>query len=122
MELVNETALETGWTLGFEKDGRELLLIVAKGTFDFPVDGGVPSWPRTSCRSSRPMSSMANPGSAPPAQKPITPIASFFVMSWSTLRPTPPGAVRCRVLTRGSASANCPRPSRCLEIGVGTRG
>lgn len=36
MELVNETSLKSGWTLGFEKDGRELLIVAVKATFAIP--------------------------------------------------------------------------------------
>lgn len=36
MEFVNQTKLEAGWTLGFEPDGRELLVVVVKGTFVIP--------------------------------------------------------------------------------------
>jgi hypothetical protein len=39
MQLVNETELNVGWALGFQKDGRELLIIAAKATFDIPEEG-----------------------------------------------------------------------------------
>ncbi|MGE3788565.1 MAG: DUF2169 domain-containing protein [Nitrospirales bacterium] len=31
--------MEAGWTLGFEPDGRELLVVVVKGTFGIPENG-----------------------------------------------------------------------------------
>jgi hypothetical protein len=37
MELVNKTKMQAGWTLGFQTDGRELLVIAAKGTFVMPI-------------------------------------------------------------------------------------
>lgn len=35
MELVNETKFAAGWTSGFARDGRELLIVAVKGTFTF---------------------------------------------------------------------------------------
>ena len=40
MEIVNQTPVKAGWTLGFQKDGRELLIVAAKATFELPLDGG----------------------------------------------------------------------------------
>lgn len=39
MEFVNETKMEAAWTVGFESDGRELLVVVVKGTFTIPQQG-----------------------------------------------------------------------------------
>ena len=36
MELINATKLQAGFTLGVQPDGRELLVVVAKGTFTIP--------------------------------------------------------------------------------------
>lgn len=38
MELVNKTTMQAGWTLGFEPDGRELLVVAVKGTFLMPIN------------------------------------------------------------------------------------
>ncbi len=38
MELVNESKAVAEWTMGFQKDGREFLCLVAKMTFDLPPD------------------------------------------------------------------------------------
>jgi hypothetical protein len=43
MEFVNETRLEAGWTLGFQPDGRELLIVAVKATFSIPANGEEPS-------------------------------------------------------------------------------
>lgn len=40
MDFVNETKLAAGWTMGFDPDGRELIVVVAKATFRFPPSGG----------------------------------------------------------------------------------
>ncbi len=39
MEFVNETGLPAGWTMGFDKDGRELIVVVIKASFDMPEPG-----------------------------------------------------------------------------------
>jgi hypothetical protein len=36
MEIVNQSGLVSGWTMGFQPDGRELLVVVVKGTFTIP--------------------------------------------------------------------------------------
>lgn len=42
MNFENHTKFPAGWTLGFEPDGRELLVVVVKATFDIPKKGGLP--------------------------------------------------------------------------------
>lgn len=39
MELINATRLVAGYTMGMEPSGREMLVIVIKGTFRFPQPG-----------------------------------------------------------------------------------
>ncbi|HEY5909317.1 MAG TPA: DUF2169 domain-containing protein [Verrucomicrobiae bacterium] len=39
---MNQTPAKAGWTLGFQKDGRELLIVAIKATFDLPPDAGDP--------------------------------------------------------------------------------
>ena len=36
MELVNSTRMVAGFTMGIEPSGRELLVVVVKGTFQIP--------------------------------------------------------------------------------------
>jgi hypothetical protein len=38
MELLNATGMKAGYTMGLRPDGRELLVIVVKGTFTIPSD------------------------------------------------------------------------------------
>jgi hypothetical protein len=40
MELINATRLSAGYTMGMEPSGRELLVVVVKGTFRFPQELG----------------------------------------------------------------------------------
>ncbi len=42
MDFVNETKVEAGWTLGFERDGRELLVIAIKATYAIPEGDAEP--------------------------------------------------------------------------------
>jgi hypothetical protein len=42
MELVNSTRMVAGYTMGREPSGRELLVIVVKGTFRIPAQSGEP--------------------------------------------------------------------------------
>jgi len=43
MELVKQVTGDAGWCLGFQPDGRELLVVAAKVTFDLPLDGAEPT-------------------------------------------------------------------------------
>ncbi len=40
MELINATRMVAGYTMGMESSGRELLVVVVKGTFRMPVEQG----------------------------------------------------------------------------------
>jgi hypothetical protein len=39
MELINATRMVAGFTMGLEPSGRELLVVVVKGTFNIPING-----------------------------------------------------------------------------------
>lgn len=43
MEFVNQTKVEAGWTLGFEPDGRELLVVAIKATYQLRTGGNEPA-------------------------------------------------------------------------------
>ena len=40
MELINATRMVAGYNMGVEVSGRELLVVVIKGTFVLPKPGG----------------------------------------------------------------------------------
>jgi hypothetical protein len=42
MDFVNETKFAAGWTMGFDRDGRELVVVVAKATYAIPRDNAEP--------------------------------------------------------------------------------
>ena len=39
MDFVNQSGVEAGWTWGLERDGRELIIVVIKATYDLPETG-----------------------------------------------------------------------------------
>jgi len=39
MHFVNSTGLPAQWTMGFEPDGREMLIVVVKATYSIPANG-----------------------------------------------------------------------------------
>ncbi len=39
MQLVHATGMQAGYTMGMQPDGRELLVVVVKGTFAIPQNG-----------------------------------------------------------------------------------
>jgi hypothetical protein len=43
MELLNATGMPAGYTMGMQPDGRELLVVVIKGTFAIPQNGKEPT-------------------------------------------------------------------------------
>jgi len=42
VELINSTRMLAGYTMGMEPSGRELLVVVIKGTFKIPTEPGAP--------------------------------------------------------------------------------
>lgn len=42
MDLLNSTGMQAAYTQGTDKDGRDSLVVVVKGTFRIPLDGGEP--------------------------------------------------------------------------------
>jgi len=43
MILTNRCNLPAAWTMGFRRDGRELLIVIVKATFTLPAPGEVPT-------------------------------------------------------------------------------
>lgn len=42
MRFSNESGLPASWTMGFQRDGREMLIVIAKATYSIPTGGGDP--------------------------------------------------------------------------------
>jgi hypothetical protein len=43
MRLTNVSGVPAAWTMGFRRDGRELLVVMAKATYVLPRDGEEPA-------------------------------------------------------------------------------
>jgi hypothetical protein len=106
MELVNSTRMVAGQTIGLEPSGRELLVIVVKGTFRIP-------------RGSEPLR-LAD------AQLPLV-MADTFTGEPGFSAPVyeidfAPRKQRCDVLLNGTAYAPGGRPTTRVEVGVRVNG
>lgn len=103
MELINSTRMVAGYTMGMEPSGRELLVVVIKGTFRIPDEQGAPlrlheeQLPLV-------MSDVffGEPGLSAPKYE-----VDFA-----------PRKQRCDVLLNASAYAPGGRPTRRVEVGV----
>jgi hypothetical protein len=42
VDFVNQTNVAAGWTMGFERDGREMIVVAIKATYTIPASGEVP--------------------------------------------------------------------------------
>ena len=42
MQFTNETKVEAAWTMGFNPEGREMVIVAIKATFTIPPDGDEP--------------------------------------------------------------------------------
>jgi len=102
MELVNATRLQAGFNLGIEPSGRELLVVVIKGTFTLPRPGErVDLYPE---------------------QLPLV-LADTFTGEPGVSAPVrevdfAPGKRFCDVLLLGSAHAPHARPSSRVPVGL----
>jgi hypothetical protein len=106
MELINSTRLVAGYTMGLEPSGRELLVIVVKGTFSIPSDGE----PVRLAAEQLPLV-MADTFTGEPGLS-----APVFEADFA------PRKHRCDVLVIGSAHAPSGRPATRVEVGVRVNG
>jgi len=104
MNIQNATPYQAGWTMGFERDGREMLIVMVKATFQIP----------------------GNPGEEPPLAPEQVDLTEADISSgepgFSAIVYESDYAHRkpfCDVLLNGSAYAPGGREVR--EIGVGLR-
>jgi hypothetical protein len=103
MELINATRMAAAFTTAMEPSGRELLVVVIKGTFDLPATGGAVA--------------LAD------AQVPLVTADSF---TGAPGRSAPwhecdfaPRKPRCDILALGSAHAPKGRPTTRVVVGLG---
>jgi len=106
MELVNSTRMVAGYTMGLEPSGRELLVVVVKGTFQIPKNGE----PLRLADEQLPLvmadTFTGEPGFSAPAHE-----IDFA-----------PRKHRCDVLLNGSAYAPGGRPTARVEVGLRVNG
>jgi hypothetical protein len=103
MELINSTRMLAGYTMGMEPSGRELLVVVIKGTFRIPEELGAPIKLHDE-QVPLVMSDVffGEPGLSAPKYE-----VDFA-----------PRKQRCDVLLNASAHAPGGRPTRRVEVGV----
>lgn len=102
MDFVNETKLQTGWTLGFEPDGRELLVVAVKGTFLIPEDGEESILAETQVPLTEADEFTGEPGFS----------ATCYETDYAHRKP------RCDVLLNGSAHVPGGRPTETVTVAM----
>jgi hypothetical protein len=102
MEFVNETNVETDWIVGFQPDGRELLIVAIKATFEIPQDGEAP----TLAEAQVPLT-QADEFTGEPGQS-----ATLYETDYAHRKPF------CDVLLNGSAYAPGGRPQDKVRVAL----
>jgi hypothetical protein len=102
LEFVNEIGVPAGWTLGFDNDGRELLVIALKETFELPSQGQAPNLAKEQCELTKADEFAGEPGFS------------------ALLRETDysPRKLRCDVLLNGSAYSASGRPVKATRVSL----
>ena len=100
MDFVNETKVEAGWTLGFEPDGRELLVVVIKATFQIPEHGKEPQLADEQVPLTEADEFTGEPGFS----------ATLYESDYAHRKPF------CDVLLNGSAYAPSGRPTEAVRV------
>lgn len=102
MDLVNATGMIAGYTMGMEPSGRELLVVVVKGTFRLPKPG------EEACLHEQQMPLiMADTFTGAPGFS-----APYYEVDFA------PRKLRCDVLLQGSAYAPEGRPTERVPLGL----
>ena len=102
MELLNATNMQAAYTQGLDKEGRESLVVVVKGTFRIPVEGGE----ATLAETQNPLI-MADTFSGKPGFS-----APVYEADFAPVKP------RCDVVLVGSAHAPNGEPVSKLPVGL----
>jgi hypothetical protein len=106
MELINSTRMAAGYTMGLEPSGRELLVVVVKGTFEVPKNGE----PVRLANEQLPLV-MADTFTGEPGLS-----APVYEVDFA------PRKHRCDVLLNGSAYAPGGRPAARVDVGLRVNG
>src|SRR5215472_1670750 len=102
MEFVNESKVQAGWTLGFGRDGRELLIIAIKATYTLPAMGEDLRLAAEQAKLVLADEFTGEPGLSAPLRE--TDYA--------------PRKLNCDVVLNGSAYAPGGRPTRVVEVSL----
>ena len=102
MELLNTTKMQAGYTMGMKPDGRELLVVVVKGTFTIPKNGKEAKLAEEQVPLVMADEFTGEPGFSAPVHE-----ADF-----SPFKP------KCDVLLNGSAYAPGGKPVRSVEVSL----
>jgi hypothetical protein len=102
MQLLNATKMQAGYTMGLEPSGRELLVVVVKGTFHVPASGVEPGLHEDQVPLVMADTFTGKPGFSAPVHE-----VDFA-----------PRKRRCDVLLIGSAYAPGRRPTDRVPVGV----
>lgn len=102
MELVKQIVGDAGWCLGFQPDGRELLVVASKVTFDLPPDGLEPTVAKEQV-----LLTKADEFTGAPGQS-----AARYESDYAHRKPF------CDVLVNGSAYAPHGEPAKRITVGL----
>jgi hypothetical protein len=103
MELLNATKMKAAYTMGMKPDGRELLVVVVKGTFKIPADPTqVPEMADEQADLVMADEFTGEPGFSAP----------IYESDFAPVKP------RCDVILNGSAHAPGGEPSERFEVGL----
>jgi hypothetical protein len=100
MDLLNATKMQAGYTMGMQPDGRELLVVVVKGTFTIPENGEEPQLAEEQVPLVEADECTGDPGFSAPLYE------SDY----------PPHKPRCDVLLNGSAYAPGEKPATKVKV------
>src|SRR5690606_26168733 len=102
MELVNATQMQAGYTQGLRPDGRELLVVVVKGTFTLPKPGEAPCLADEQLPLVEADSFTGEPGLSAP----------LYESDYAPFKP------RCDVILSGCAYAPGGKPAAKVPVGI----
>lgn len=102
MEFVNQSGAEAGWTLAFDRDGRELLVIAIKATYHIPPNDQKPTLAEEQVKLVLADEFTGEPGCSAPLRE--TDYA--------------PRKLRCDVVLNGSAYAPGGTPTSAVEVSL----
>lgn len=102
MDLINATNMLAGYTMGMEPSGRELLVVVVKGTFHFPNAGEIPQLHEQQVPLIMADTFTGEPGFSAP----------YYEVDFA------PHKLKCDILLQGSAYAPDGRAVRRVPVGL----